>query len=52
MATIDKVGKYTGILSSVFALASLLGPIIGGAIVDTTSWRWVFFIKYKMQPFQ
>ncbi|KPM45187.1 hypothetical protein AK830_g1403 [Neonectria ditissima] len=45
ITTIDKVGMYTGILSSVFALASLLGPIIGGAIVDNTTWRWVFFIN-------
>lgn len=45
IVTVDKVGTYTGILSSVFALASLLGPILGGAIVDNTTWRWVFFIK-------
>jgi MFS family permease len=43
--TVDKIGLYTGILSSVFAIASLLGPILGGVIVDNTSWRWVFFIK-------
>ncbi|KAI1375798.1 putative MFS multidrug transporter [Hypoxylon crocopeplum] len=45
IATVDKVGTYTGILSSVFALASLLGPILGGVIVDNTTWRWVFFIN-------
>ncbi|KAH8736187.1 major facilitator superfamily domain-containing protein [Ilyonectria robusta] len=45
IVTVDKVGTYTGILSSVFALASLLGPILGGAIVDNTTWRWVFFIN-------
>ncbi|KAF4944297.1 hypothetical protein FGADI_12781 [Fusarium gaditjirri] len=45
IATVEKVGMYTGILSSVFALASLLGPILGGTIVDNTTWRWVFFIN-------
>lgn len=45
IVTVEKVGMYTGILSSVFALASLLGPILGGAIVENTTWRWVFFIK-------
>ncbi|KAF4468279.1 Major facilitator superfamily domain general substrate transporter [Fusarium albosuccineum] len=45
IVTVEKVGMYTGILSSVFALASLLGPILGGAIVDNTTWRWVFFIN-------
>ncbi|PNP61168.1 hypothetical protein FNYG_14085 [Fusarium nygamai] len=45
IATVEKAGMYTGILSSVFALASLLGPILGGTIVDNTTWRWVFFIN-------
>ncbi|KAF5980111.1 major facilitator superfamily domain-containing protein [Fusarium bulbicola] len=45
IVTVEKVGMYTGILSSVFALASLLGPILGGAIVESTTWRWVFFIN-------
>lgn len=45
IATVDKIGFYSGILSSVFALASLVGPILGGYIVDTTTWRWVFYLK-------
>ncbi|KUL85486.1 hypothetical protein ZTR_06792 [Talaromyces verruculosus] len=43
--TPDKIGLYTGILTSVFAIASLLGPILGGVIVDNTTWRWVFFLN-------
>lgn len=35
----DKLGICTGILSSVFALASLLGPILGGVISDQSTWR-------------
>lgn len=35
----DKLGMCTGILSSCFALASLLGPILGGVISDNTTWR-------------
>lgn len=38
-------GKYIGIISSVFALASILGPILGGAISSNTTWRWVFLLK-------
>ena len=37
--------KYMGILASVFGLADVLGPIIGGIITDTFGWRWVFFIN-------
>ncbi|KAI8300964.1 Efflux pump FUS6 [Colletotrichum sp. SAR11_240] len=28
-----------------FTLGSFLGPIMGGAIVDNTTWRWVFYIN-------
>ena len=37
--------KYMGILASVFGLADVLGPILGGVITDTFGWRWVFFIN-------
>lgn len=41
----DKLAFYSGVVSSVFALANLLGPLIGGAISDHTTWRWIFWIK-------
>ena len=37
--------KYMGILASVFGIADVLGPILGGVITDTIGWRWVFFIN-------
>lgn len=37
--------KYMGILGSVFGLADVLGPILGGVITDNLGWRWVFFIN-------
>src|SRR5208283_3230650 len=37
--------KYTGILSSMFALSSVLGPAAGGFITDALSWHWVFYIN-------
>lgn len=37
--------KYMGILGSVFGVADVLGPILGGVITDTLGWRWVFFIN-------
>lgn len=42
----EKIGFYSGIVSSVFALANLLGPLLGGIIADRTTWRWIFFMKY------
>lgn len=38
-------GKYAGILSSVFGLANVLGPVMGGLITSFMGWRWVFFIN-------
>jgi EmrB/QacA subfamily drug resistance transporter len=37
-------GKWTGIMMSVFGLASILGPSLGGYIVDHMNWEWVFWI--------
>ena len=38
-------GRYIGYLAATWAFASVLGPLVGGFIVDTTSWRWVFLIN-------
>jgi EmrB/QacA subfamily drug resistance transporter len=38
-------GRYQGLIGSVFAAASIVGPLIGGFIVDNTSWRWIFFVN-------
>ena len=39
-------GRYSGYQSSATALATVGGPLLGGAIVDTSwlGWRWCFFI--------
>ena len=38
-------GKYMGLFTGTFSLASLLGPTIGGLLTDTVGWRWVFSIN-------
>lgn len=38
-------GKYQGYFGAVFGAASILGPLIGGFLVDTVSWRWVFYVN-------
>ncbi|KAF2832199.1 MFS general substrate transporter [Ophiobolus disseminans] len=41
----EKIGFYSGVISSVFAMANLLGPLFGGIISDRTTWRWIFFLN-------
>ncbi|OTA99466.1 hypothetical protein M426DRAFT_76362 [Hypoxylon sp. CI-4A] len=38
-------GAYMGIVFGVFSLGTAVGPLVGGAIVDGTTWRWVFYIN-------
>ncbi|KAK9719844.1 hypothetical protein K7432_004552 [Basidiobolus ranarum] len=37
--------KYMGMMGSVFALSSVLGPILGGVFSQYVSWRWAFYIN-------
>lgn len=37
--------KWQGVFAAVFGLSSVLGPQVGGWIVDAWNWRWVFYIN-------
>ncbi|KAF2683133.1 MFS general substrate transporter [Lentithecium fluviatile CBS 122367] len=36
---------YTGIVSAMFGVSTILGPLLGGAFTENVSWRWVFYIN-------
>ncbi len=38
-------GKWQGLIMSVWGLASIVGPAIGGLITDHWGWRWVFYVN-------
>ena len=37
--------RFQAAFSSLFVLAFLVGPTIGGVLTDAASWRWVFYIN-------
>ena len=38
-------GRWQGLIGAVFAAASIIGPAVGGFIVDNASWRWIFYVN-------
>jgi EmrB/QacA subfamily drug resistance transporter len=41
-------GRWAGLMSAVFASASVLGPLIGGTLTDHVHWRWVFYVNLPL----
>ncbi|CRK80813.1 MDR family MFS transporter [Neobacillus massiliamazoniensis] len=37
--------KFQGVFGAIYGLASVIGPQIGGWIVDSLNWKWVFYIN-------
>lgn len=42
---LERRAKLSGLLSSVWGVAGILGPLTGGLLVDHLSWRSVFYIN-------
>jgi EmrB/QacA subfamily drug resistance transporter len=41
-------GRYQGYIAAVFAVATVVGPLVGGVLVDHASWRWVFLVNLPL----
>src|SRR5512137_3044994 len=44
-------GKIQSMVGALFALGSVVGPFLGGFIVDNMDWRWVFFVNVPLGAF-
>jgi EmrB/QacA subfamily drug resistance transporter len=44
----EQRAKMQGIISGIWGLASIFGPLGGGIIVENWNWRWVFFVNIPL----
>jgi EmrB/QacA subfamily drug resistance transporter len=42
---LEERARVQGLFSGVWGISSIIGPAVGGLIVDHLSWRWVFYIN-------
>lgn len=42
---LHKRAVWTGIMGSTFSIASIVGPVLAGALTQNVSWRWCFYIN-------
>ncbi len=43
--TLEERAKVQGWLGTVWGIASLMGPFLGGFLIENLSWHWIFFIN-------
>jgi len=43
-------GRAIGTWSGFTAITSVIGPVLGGVLVQYASWRWVFFLSISLSP--
>jgi EmrB/QacA subfamily drug resistance transporter len=45
MFSLEQRARMQGFFSGVWGVSSIVGPLLGGFLVDQLSWRWVFYIN-------
>lgn len=50
MFSLEQRAKMQGLFSGVWGVSSIIGPVLGGFLVQQLSWRWVFYINLIPGP--
>jgi EmrB/QacA subfamily drug resistance transporter len=50
MFSLEQRAKMQGFFSGVWGVSSIVGPLLGGFLVDQFSWRWVFYVNLIPGP--
>ncbi|MGI8521890.1 MAG: MDR family MFS transporter [Nocardioidaceae bacterium] len=46
--SLEERATVQGYVASVWAMAALIGPTLGGVFSDTIGWRWIFFVNLPL----
>src|SRR5438105_2605850 len=46
--TVEERARVQGYVASVWGIAAVVGPALGGVFSEYVSWRWIFFINLPL----
>ncbi|KAK2877266.1 hypothetical protein FQN49_001290 [Arthroderma sp. PD_2] len=41
-------GKYVALMGTIWAIGTVIGPVLGGSLAEYTSWRWIFYVNLPL----
>lgn len=41
----EERGKALGVIGSMVSIGIVIGPVLGGLLIDLLSWRWIFYVN-------